>query len=526
MKENLSSILCRRLQRLVLPCCLAFAVAMMASAVAAAQPFGPYVSWSGDGETAAANGWLAVPDSPALDPDGAITIEGWFDLATPFATPQAGCRSLVGKDLTQGYWLGVCGSTVQASFGGGAALSAGTVPPGQWTHVAVTWDGTTQTHYVNGEMVGSFPVSGALAPSSAELRIGSDVSWPWSPLARPPRCGCGTSRARSTRSARTINVTLTAPQPGLVAVWNLASAADSLGTYGGTWNGAVTPVPLTPAGPCTASTAAALCLADRFALSVGWRDGSGSTGAGTVVPVASGGSGIFWFFSSDEWEVMVKIIDGCALNSAVWLFSAATTNVFYRLEVADVSSGVTKVYFNYPGPPGTRRHRHHRVPGQLSLTAGAPPYERAKRWISAIALAGRYGSRSGEEETAQGKVNPHVAGGARRGGHAGEVQRGDAVHQSDIPEQEVNDLEETRAARECAETEGERGDEQAADGPGEQAAGVALHRQTHRHPRAAQRGDGGAGNPDCRGPLHRRQRGRKQKGPHAMEALARTQLRP
>jgi hypothetical protein len=48
---------------------------------------------------------------------------------------------------------------------------------------------------------------------------------------------------------------------------------------------------------------------------------------------------------------MLKVIDGCTLSHSFWVFSAATTNVFYRLEVTDVRAGTTKVYFNYPGPP-------------------------------------------------------------------------------------------------------------------------------------------------------------------------------
>jgi hypothetical protein len=49
--------------------------------------------------------------------------------------------------------------------------------------------------------------------------------------------------------------------------------------------------------------------------------------------------------------VMVKVLNGCGLNNRWWLFSAATTNVFYRLEVTDVTTGTSKIYFNYPGPP-------------------------------------------------------------------------------------------------------------------------------------------------------------------------------
>lgn len=345
----------RRRRSMLRPCLgLALGGALLSPAAAAAQPFGPYAGWSGDGVTAAANGWLAVPDSPALDPAAAVTLEGWFKLTMPFALPQNGCRSLIGKDLARGYWLGVCGTTVAASFGGAAPLAAGTVPVGRWTHVAVTWDGVQQNHYIDGELAASFPLGGTpapLAPASAELRIGSDVSWPWSPSGTAAEVRLWNVARTIDQIRSTINVPLTAPQPGLVAVWSLAGAADSLGAYDGTWSGAVAPIALAPAPPCTASTAATLCLSARLAVTASWRDGTGTTGPGAVVPGASAASGLFWFFTPDNWELMVKSVDGCALNGAVWLFSAATTNVFYRLEVVDTPSGVTKIYFNYPGPP-------------------------------------------------------------------------------------------------------------------------------------------------------------------------------
>ena len=48
---------------------------------------------------------------------------------------------------------------------------------------------------------------------------------------------------------------------------------------------------------------------------------------------------------------MVKTVDACSFNGYFWVFSAAATNVFYRLEVVDVRGGAAKIYFNYPGPP-------------------------------------------------------------------------------------------------------------------------------------------------------------------------------
>jgi predicted esterase len=96
-----------------------------------------------------------------------------------------------------------------------------------------------------------------------------------------------------------------------------------------------------------------LCLqGGRFRAEVTWRDdqgGQGGSGHGQVVACAdagAGGSGLFWFFSPENWELMVKVIDGCAVNQRWWVFSAATTDVGYDLTVTDTQTGQVARYTN------------------------------------------------------------------------------------------------------------------------------------------------------------------------------------
>lgn len=105
-------------------------------------------------------------------------------------------------------------------------------------------------------------------------------------------------------------------------------------------------------------SATRLCLGDgRFRVEIAWRDFAGNTGAGSVVPIGAGGaggagdSGLFWFFAPGNWEMLVKVLDGCAVNGHHWVFAAATTTVEHTLTVTDTLTGETAVYHNPLGRP-------------------------------------------------------------------------------------------------------------------------------------------------------------------------------
>ena len=90
-------------------------------------------------------------------------------------------------------------------------------------------------------------------------------------------------------------------------------------------------------------------LRDQFCVAVDWRDFRGNAGFGKPVGHRSEDSGMFWFFSRNNWELMVKVLDGCAINNHYWVFMAATTNVEFNTVVyKDIGSpeGSMKTYQN------------------------------------------------------------------------------------------------------------------------------------------------------------------------------------
>jgi hypothetical protein len=84
----------------------------------------------------------------------------------------------------------------------------------------------------------------------------------------------------------------------------------------------------------------------RFRVTVSWRDYEGRTGRGVPVVAGDDSSAVFSFFRPDNWELLVKVLDGCALNGHYWVFGSAGTDVEYTLRVEDLVSGEEAVYDN------------------------------------------------------------------------------------------------------------------------------------------------------------------------------------
>lgn len=86
----------------------------------------------------------------------------------------------------------------------------------------------------------------------------------------------------------------------------------------------------------------------RFRVEIEWTDYAGATGVGRLVE-SSSDSALFWFFDAANWELLIKVLDGCGVNGHYWVYSAATTDVEYRLTVTDTSTGTARTYDNELG---------------------------------------------------------------------------------------------------------------------------------------------------------------------------------
>ena len=106
----------------------------------------------------------------------------------------------------------------------------------------------------------------------------------------------------------------------------------------------------TPALPCTPSTTR-LCLNQgRFQVDVAWVTGTGSQGSGQAESLTPD-TGYFWFFASSNVEMVIKVLDGCALNGHYWVFAGGLTDVQVVTTVTDTQSGAVKTYANLQGQP-------------------------------------------------------------------------------------------------------------------------------------------------------------------------------
>ncbi len=91
------------------------------------------------------------------------------------------------------------------------------------------------------------------------------------------------------------------------------------------------------------------CLGhSRFAVRADWST-EDESGRARVVEVGGDESSLFSFFDNDNWELLIKVLDGCAVNQRFWVFGAAATDIDWRIAVTDTRTSTVMVYERQPG---------------------------------------------------------------------------------------------------------------------------------------------------------------------------------
>ena len=124
-------------------------------------------------------------------------------------------------------------------------------------------------------------------------------------------------------------------------------------------------ITLAPTVPC-ATGSETLCLGSgRFRVELTWRGKIESErGTGQAVPI-SDDTGYFWFFDAANVELVLKVLDGTAINDAFWVFYGALSDLEYVITVTDGVTGAIQSYISYAG--STLR-------GQSNSGATRPPF--------------------------------------------------------------------------------------------------------------------------------------------------------
>jgi hypothetical protein len=106
---------------------------------------------------------------------------------------------------------------------------------------------------------------------------------------------------------------------------------------------------------CTASSTT-LCIDDvpgdkRFQITSSFAtvQSGGVSGNGHAIPLTPVGvteGGLFWFFQATNPEMLIKVIDACAVNNHFWVFYSAGTNVGFTVTVTDTKTTHSVKYQN------------------------------------------------------------------------------------------------------------------------------------------------------------------------------------
>ncbi|GII81382.1 hypothetical protein Sru01_63640 [Sphaerisporangium rufum] len=125
--------------------------------------------------------WVTVPDAAPLRLTTGMTLSAWVNPVTV-----TGWSSLITKELA-------AGASYSLYAGNGDSVPSGWVqtgpedpstvsgtsplPVNAWSHLALTYDGTTLRLFLNGQQAAETPLSGGLHDDGGALRIGGNSVW-------------------------------------------------------------------------------------------------------------------------------------------------------------------------------------------------------------------------------------------------------------------------------------------------------------------------------------------------------------
>jgi hypothetical protein len=146
---------------------------------------------------------VRVPDNASLHLTNGLTVSAWVNPTDPgYSYPIISKWDAVYKyQKSYNTWLSqskfifnLCANGDELIGPNAVLVSAGSVPPNQWTHVAATYDGATMKVYLNGQLDNQVAYPYGIFPGTNDLGIGAVVggipvgqySYPFSGLIDEP----------------------------------------------------------------------------------------------------------------------------------------------------------------------------------------------------------------------------------------------------------------------------------------------------------------------------------------------------
>lgn len=109
--------------------------------------------------------------------------------------------------------------------------------------------------------------------------------------------------------------------------------------------------PAARAGTCTPGTDVACMRDERYRVeATWWTTDDPEPRRARVVREGTNDSRLFRFFNEANWEILVKLMNGCEENRHVWVFAASTTDLASETTVTDTTAAEPpRRYRNAPG---------------------------------------------------------------------------------------------------------------------------------------------------------------------------------